>query len=81
MNGSDQLRRRAKIETVVAILAAGLFVLTLISREWIEFLTGWDPDNGSGALEWAIVIVLAVIAVGLGLRARSDWQKVQTAPA
>ena len=81
MNDGKRLKKQAKIETVVAILAAGLFVVTLISREWIEALTGWDPDNGNGSLEWLIVAVLAVIAVALGLRARSDWRKVQALPA
>lgn len=81
MNGTNRMRMRARIETGVAVLAGALAVLTLISREWIEFLTGWDPDGGSGALEIGIVVVLAVIAVGLGLRARSDWQRVAAAPA
>jgi hypothetical protein len=81
MNDGDRLKLQAKIETGVAIVAAALFVLTLISREWIELLTGWDPDGGSGSLEWGIVVVLAVIAVGLLLRARSDWNKVKTLPA
>ena len=81
MNDGDRLRLQAKLETGVAIVAAALLVLTLITREWIELLTGWDPDGGSGALEWGIVVVLAVIAVGLSLRARSDWRKVQALPA
>ena len=81
MNDFDRLKLQAKVETGVAIAAAALAVLTLISREWIEFLTGWDPDGGSGALEWGIVVVLAVIAVGLSLRARADWRKVQALPA
>lgn len=81
VNDGDRLKLQAKIETGVAIAAAALFILTLISREWIEFLTGWDPDGGSGALEWGIVLVLAVIAVGLSLRARADWRRVQALPA
>jgi hypothetical protein len=81
MNDGDRLKLQAKLETGVAILAAALLVLTLITREWIELLTGWDPDGGSGALEWGIVVVLAVIAVGLSLRARSDWRKVQALQA
>jgi hypothetical protein len=81
VNDFDRLKLQAKVETGVAIAAAALAVLTLISREWIEYLTGWDPDGGSGALEWGIVVVLAVIAVGLSLRARADWRKVQALPA
>jgi hypothetical protein len=81
MNGSDRLKLQAKIETGAAIAAAALFVLTLISREWIEFLTGWDPDGGSGALEMGIVVVLAAITLGLSLRARTDWRKVKALPA
>ena len=81
MIDGDRLKTQAKVETGVAIAAAALLVLTLITREWIELLTGWDPDGGSGALEWGIVVVLAVIAVGLSLRARADWRKVRALPA
>jgi hypothetical protein len=81
MIDSDRLKLQAKIETGVAIAAAALFLLTQISREWIEFLTGWDPDGGSGALEMGIVVVLAAIALGLSLRARSDWRKLKALPA
>jgi hypothetical protein len=81
MSDVDRLKLQAKFETGVAIVSAALFALTLITREWIELLTGWDPDGGSGALEWGIVVVLAVIAVGLTVRARSDWRKVKALPA
>ena len=81
MHDDNRLKLQAKIEGGVAIAAAALALLTLISREWIEFLTGWDPDGGSGALEWGIVIVLAMVAVGLSLRARADWRRVKALPA
>jgi len=81
MNNENRLKLQAKIESGVAVLAGFLFLLTLITREWIEALTGWDPDHGNGSLEWLIVVVLAVVAVGIGLRARSDWRKVQAVPA
>jgi len=68
---------------VTAVAVVGLSVAISLDpwREWIEFLTGWDPDGGSGALEMGIVVVLAAIALGLSLRARSDWRKVKALPA
>lgn len=45
----------------------------VLGPEWIEELTGLEPDGGSGALEFLLVLVPMVAAVGfglLGLRAR-----------
>ncbi len=81
MKSSDRLKLRAKIELSLALLTAGLFILTLISREWIEALTGWDPDHRTGSLEWVIVAVLLAAAIALSARARTDWRKVQTLAA
>jgi hypothetical protein len=66
---------RFGIEVALAVLTAGLAILTLISREWIELLFGLDPDNGSGALEWAIVVALVVASVALALTARWDRKR------
>jgi hypothetical protein len=42
-----------------------LLVLTAAWPEWIEAIFGVEPDGGSGALEWALVAVLAVCALAL----------------
>ena len=75
---SDRTRRRARfwVEVGLAVLATALMVLTLISREWIEWLTGTDPDGGSGSLEWSIVAVCFLAAAASATLARREWQRV-----
>jgi hypothetical protein len=68
-------RIRFGIEVALAVSTTALAVLTLISREWIEVLFGFDPDNGSGALEWAIVTALVVASAALALIARWDRKR------
>jgi hypothetical protein len=63
---------RARIELALAIVSAFLFVLTLITREWIELVFGVEPDGGSGALEWAIVLLFLLATVAFSLLARRD---------
>jgi hypothetical protein len=63
------------IRAGLAASAACLSVLTLITREWIEALTGWDPDGGSSSLERGLVIVLLVAALFSGGLARAEWKR------
>jgi hypothetical protein len=81
MSRQRELPARFWIEAALAATTGVLFVITLISREWIELLTGWDPDGGSGALEWAIVIALAVATAVFGLLARAQWRRTAVNPA
>ncbi len=75
------VRRRYWIELGAAVLSAALLALTLVTREWIEVLTGFDPDGGSGALEWGIVAVLAAVAVVSAVVARVEWRRARPALA
>ena len=68
------------IEVALAIAFAALFVVTLAWRDWIEEGFGVEPDAGSGALEWAIVAGLGILAVALSLGARHEWRRLQTPP-
>jgi ABC-type Mn2+/Zn2+ transport system permease subunit len=70
---------RVTIETTFAIIGLLLAALTAISAEWIEELTGLEPDAASGALEWVITIAFAVAAVTLGWLARGDARRLRAA--
>jgi ABC-type thiamin/hydroxymethylpyrimidine transport system permease subunit len=72
----ERLRTRLRIEVVLAVMSAALCVLTLVFPEWIEELTGLEPDAGSGALEWIIAGVFLVAAVVSAVLARRDYRRL-----
>ena len=61
---------RVRLEAAIAVLAGALGILTLFWRDWIEFLTGWDPDHHHGSAEWLVVAVLLAVAVAMGAVSR-----------
>lgn len=72
---SRKLPIRFWSEAVTGAVGLVLFTLTLFSREWIEVLTGWDPDGGNGSLEIAVAVgLLAITAVSM-LAARRDYRR------
>jgi len=73
----NSFRIRAWIETLVATLAGGLGILTAFWHDWIEGLTGWDPDHHNGSFEWLIVFALLAAAVLAGFLARREWRRVK----
>lgn len=73
------LPARFWFEAVTAAIGLVLFVLTLITREWFELLTGLDPDGGSGALEWALALGLLAVSLVSGLAARYHFTRAPLA--
>lgn len=64
--------KRIRIEAGLAAVCAVAAVATAVWPQWIEELTGLEPDGGSGELEWLVVAVLAVAALLLAVLARRD---------
>jgi hypothetical protein len=65
---------RVRLETAIALCAGALGILTIFWHDWIEALTGWDPDHHNGSFEWFIVLALLAIAAVMGFLARRHWR-------
>lgn len=57
------LWRRLWAETVVAAISGSLCLITALWPDWIEAVSGWDPDQHNGAVEWAIVAMLLLLTI------------------
>jgi hypothetical protein len=74
-----RLKVRVRLEMAVALAAGILGLVTIFWHDWIEMLTGWDPDQHNGSVEWILVAVLLAVAVAMGLVARRDWRLLAAA--
>jgi hypothetical protein len=70
----DAVRRivRGRVESVLAMLALVLAVVTAVWPTWIESLFEVSPDAGTGETEWWVVAVFLVVAVVAAVLARRD---------
>jgi hypothetical protein len=73
------MRRRFWAESVSAASVAVLALVTVVWPDWIEIVTDSAPDGGSGALERAVVGVLAATAILLAAVARAEWRRAAVA--
>jgi hypothetical protein len=73
------MRKRFWFEVIVGGSGLVLFIVTLISREWIEIVFGVDPDGGSGTLEMVIALGLLCIAAASFVLARREYMRPRAA--
>ena len=71
----QEVRSRFWVEAGLASLCGFLAVLTLFWRDWIEGLTGFDPDHHNGSFEWMIVAGLLLVCGLLSLAARTERRR------
>jgi hypothetical protein len=69
------------MEGLLAAVSGVSAVLTLLWKDWIEILFRVDPDRGSGAAEWLVVVGSLGAAVALSALARREWRRVAGARA
>jgi hypothetical protein len=74
------LKIRARLEAAMALCAGVLGILTIFWHDWIEILTGWDPDHHDGRAEWLLVAGLLAVAVAAGLGAHRHWRLLTAYP-
>ncbi len=73
---TSNVRVRFWVEAGLAALCGFLAVLTAFTRDWIEALTGFDPDNHNGSFEWIIVAALFLVCMLCSIAARAEWHRL-----
>jgi hypothetical protein len=73
------VRRRFWFEVGGAVFCAVLACATLITREWIEGVFRFDPDGGSGLVEWGVVVVAVTLTAVFSFLARHDLRAASSA--
>jgi uncharacterized membrane protein len=68
-------RRLFWIEIALAAITGVLALITPIFPDWIEFVSGWDPDQHDGSVEWMIVIGLFAVTIALIALATIEWRR------
>ena len=53
------LRIRYRVECALAALSSAALLITLVVPDWLEHVTGSEPDGGNGGTEWGIAAGLA----------------------
>jgi hypothetical protein len=72
---THNLRTRFWFESALALVSLSALVLTLISKSWIETVTGLDPDSGSGAAEWTVAVALTAVTISAVGMARVELKR------
>ena len=68
--------RRFWVTAGLAFVSGVFSVITPMRPDWIEWVFGFDPDNGSGFVEWAIVLCLVTTTAILSFVAGYEWRRI-----
>jgi hypothetical protein len=73
------LRLRFWIEIGLASFTGFLALITPFFPDWIEAVSGWDPDQHDGSVERKIVLGLFVFTAAVFALAAVEWRRSPTA--
>jgi uncharacterized membrane protein len=68
-------RRLFWVEIGLAAITGLLALITPIFPDWIEFVSGWDPDQHDGSVERMIVVGLFVVTIVMAALAVFEWRR------
>ena len=63
------------VEICLAAITGLLALITPIFPDWIEFVSGWDPDQHDGSVERMIVVGLFVVTIVMVALAAIEWRR------
>jgi len=52
-----------------------LAIITPVFPDWIEFVSGWDPDQHDGSVERLIVAGLFLLTTNIFALAAAEWRR------
>ena len=70
-----RFRRLFWVEIGLAAITGLLALVTPIVPDWIEFVSGWDPDQHDGSVERMIVVGLFVVMTLMVALAAIEWRR------
>jgi hypothetical protein len=69
------LRVRFWVELGSASITGLLALITPVFPDWIELVSGWDPDEHDGSVERLIVVGLFIVAATIFGLAATEWRR------
>ncbi|MBV8103912.1 MAG: hypothetical protein JO223_04670 [Hyphomicrobiales bacterium] len=73
------LSRRFWSEIVLASFTGLLGLITPVFPDWIEAVSGWDPDQHDGSVERMIVVGLCFLSIAIFSLAAVEWRRAALA--
>jgi hypothetical protein len=70
-----RLSKRPWLRTILACVSGIVTLATIVWPDWIETITGTEPDGGDGSLEWGLVVVLLLVTAMLTGFAGYEWRR------
>jgi hypothetical protein len=51
---------RYRVECLLTIVSGVALLLAIVAPQWLEAVSGLEPDGGSGAVEWGLAFAFAM---------------------